>query len=44
MDRGHGYIDVAALKTFKGKRVRFAMAGGLLALGLATVIVVAVLR
>jgi hypothetical protein len=44
MDRSRGYIDPDALKAFKGKRMRFALAGALMALALATLIVVVVLR
>jgi hypothetical protein len=44
MDRTRGYIDPAALKAFKSKRVRFALTGGLFALVLAISIAVIVLR
>ena len=44
MDRTRGYIDPAALKAFKSKRVRFALTGGLFALVLAISIAVVVLR
>ncbi|MEJ1966396.1 MAG: hypothetical protein WDO56_34530 [Gammaproteobacteria bacterium] len=44
MDRRSGYIDPEALQAFKGKRVRFALTGALLALVLAMLIVYVVLR
>jgi hypothetical protein len=44
MDRSRGYIDPAALKAFKGKRMRFALAGALMALALAALITLALLR
>jgi hypothetical protein len=44
MDRNRGYIDPDALKAFKAKRMRFALSGALIALGLGTAIVFAVLR
>jgi hypothetical protein len=44
MDRSTGYVDAHALKAFKAKRVRFAISGALIALGLAVVVAVAVLR
>ena len=44
MDRTRGYIDPAALKAFKSKRVRFALTGALFALVLAISIAVIVLR
>ena len=44
MDRRRGYINPEALRTFKGKRVRFALTGALLALLLAMTIACIVLR
>ena len=44
MDRSHGYIDAEALKAFRSKRIRFALTGGLMALLLAILIAVVVLR
>jgi hypothetical protein len=44
MDRSRGYVDANGLKAFKAKRVRFAISGALIALGLAVVVAVAVLR
>ncbi len=44
MDRTRGYIDPEALKAFKGKRLRFALTGALIALGLAVSIAVVALR
>lgn len=44
MERNRGYIDPEALRTFKAKRMRFALSGALIALGLGIAIVVAVLR
>ena len=44
MDQTRGYIDVAALKAFKGRRLRFALTGALTALVLAIMIAVIVLR
>jgi hypothetical protein len=44
MDRSRGYIDPAALRAFKGKRLRFALTGALFALGLAILIAATVLR
>ena len=44
MDRSRGYINPEALRTFKGKRMRFALTGGMLALVLAMLIVYVVLR
>ena len=44
MDKSRGYIDPAALKAFKGRRMRFALTGALTALVLAILIAVVVLR
>ena len=44
MDRSTGYVDAAGLKAFKAKRVRFAISGALIALGVAVVVAVALLR
>jgi hypothetical protein len=44
MERNRGYIDPDALRSYKSKRVRFALGGALIALGLGIAIVVAVLR
>ncbi|MEJ0036999.1 MAG: hypothetical protein WDO68_13115 [Gammaproteobacteria bacterium] len=44
MDRTRGYINPEALRTFKGKRMRFALTGGLLALLLAMAIAYIVLH
>jgi hypothetical protein len=44
MDRKRGYINPEALRTFKGKRMRFALTGGLLALLLAIAIAYIVLH
>ncbi len=44
MDRTRGYINPEALQAFKGKRMRFALTGALLALVLAMLIVYVVLR
>ena len=44
MDRSRGYINPDALRTFKGKRTRFALTGALLALVLVMLIVYVVLR
>jgi hypothetical protein len=44
MDRTRGYINPEALRTFKGKRMRFALTGGMLALLLAMTIAYIVLH
>ncbi|MCP6756915.1 hypothetical protein NL533_35335, partial [Klebsiella pneumoniae] len=44
MDRSRGYINPDALRTFKGKRMRFAITGGMFALLLAMAIAYIVLR
>lgn len=44
MDRKRGYINPEALRTFKGKRMRFALTGALFALLLAMTIAYIVLR
>jgi hypothetical protein len=44
MDRNRGYIDPDGLRTYRAKRVRFAIGGALIALGLGVAIVLAVLR
>jgi HAMP domain-containing protein len=44
MDRSRGYINPEALRTFRGKRMRFALTGGLLALLLAMTIAYIVLH
>ena len=44
MDRSRGYINPDALRTFKGKRMRFALTGGMFALLLAIAIAYIVLR
>ena len=44
MDRSRGYIDPAALKAFKGRRLRFALTGALTALVLALLIAAILLR
>jgi hypothetical protein len=44
MDRKRGYINPEALRTFKGKRMRFALTGGMFALLLAIAIAYIVLR
>ena len=44
MDRTQGYINPEALKAFKGKRMRFALTGALLALLLTVLIAFVVLR
>jgi hypothetical protein len=44
MERNRGYLDPEGLRTYRAKRVRFAIGGALIALGLGVAIVVAVLR
>ena len=44
MDRSRGYINPDALRTFKGKRMRFAMTGAMLALFVAFAIAYIVLH
>jgi hypothetical protein len=44
MDRNRGYLDPEGLRTYKAKRVRFAIGGALFALALGVAIVLAVLR
>ena len=44
MDRKRGYINPDALRSFKGKRMRFAITGGFLALLLAMAIAYIVLH
>jgi hypothetical protein len=44
MDRTRGYINPEALRTFRGKRMRFALTGGMLALLLAMTIAYIVLH
>lgn len=44
MDRSRGYINPDALRTFKGKRMRFALTGGMFALLLAIAIAYIVLH
>jgi hypothetical protein len=44
MDRSRGYINPEALRSFRGKRMRFALTGGLLALLLAMAIAYAILH
>ena len=44
MDRSRGYINPEALRTFKGKRMRFALTGAMLALFLAMAIAYFVLH
>ena len=44
MDRSRAHLDPVALKAFKGRRMRFALTGGLTALVLAILIAVIVLR
>ena len=44
MDRTRGYINPEALRTFKGKRMRFALTGAMLALLLAMAIAYIVLH
>jgi len=44
MDRNRGYIDPEGLRAYRAKRVRFAIGGALIALGLGAAIVMAVLR
>jgi hypothetical protein len=44
MDRKRGYINPEALRTFKGKRMRFAVSGAFLALLLAMAIAYIVLH
>jgi hypothetical protein len=43
-DRGRGYVHPDALKTFKQKRIRFALSGALVALVLAIAVAVILLR
>jgi hypothetical protein len=44
MDRSRGYINAEALRTFKGKRMRFALTGAMCALLLAMVIAYVILH
>jgi hypothetical protein len=44
MDRSRGYINPEALRTFKGKRMRFALTGAMFALLLAIAIAYIVLH
>lgn len=44
MDRTRGYVDPVALRSFNGRRMRFALTGALCALTLAILIAVIVLR
>jgi hypothetical protein len=44
MDRSRGYINPDALRTFKGKRMRFALTGAMLALFVAMAIAYIVLH
>src|SRR5262245_37993546 len=44
MDRTRGYINPEALRTFKGKRMRFALTGGLFAALLAIAIAYIILH
>ena len=44
MDRSRGYINPDALRAFKGKRMRFALTGGMLALFVAIAIAYIVLH
>jgi hypothetical protein len=44
MDASRGYIEPAGLKEFRRKRVRFALTGALIALGLCVVVAVVLLR
>jgi len=44
MDRHRGYVQSEELKTFRRKRVRFALSGALVALFLAVMVAVVMLR
>lgn len=44
MDSKRGYIEPAGLKAFRRKRVRFALTGALIALGLCVVVAFVLLR
>ena len=44
MDAARGYIEPAGLEAFRRKRVRFALTGALIALGLCVVVAVVLLR
>ena len=44
MDRSRGYVNPEALRAFKGKRMRFALTGAMLALFVAIAIAYIVLR
>ena len=44
MDRNRGYVDAQALKAFRGKRMRFALTGALMALALAILVAALLLR
>ena len=44
MDAAHGYVEPAGLEAFRRKRVRFALTGALIALGLCVVVAVVLLR
>jgi len=44
MDRTRGYVDPDALRSFKGRRMRFAITGALSALAVAILIAYVVLR